>query len=299
MDPASRPAAAPSRRPGHARQWEDNAGLDPLWAILTREGGAWTEAEFFATGEEEITRLFAFMGAGGFAPSGRVPFLDFGCGVGRVTLPLAARLGPGVGVDVAERMVALARGYAASRAPGVRFVVNRTTDLSALGPARFDFIYSHLVLHHLTPRDQLGYLDALLGALAPGGTAALQTIEPAGRWRPPPLRELVPTRARRLIRRAVAALRGIPPPPARPVVAMHALAEDRVLAAVAVRGCRILAAPYSNSAEPDHRGRVEFFEREEATRRAGATPFLARFYFVRRPAGRLTPAMNSPTAGSE
>jgi len=80
---------------------------------------------------------------------------------------------------------------------------------------------------------------------------------------------------------------------------MHALAEDRVLAAVAVRGCRILAAPYSNSAEPDHRGRVEFFEREEATRRAGATPFLARFYFVRRPAGRLTPAMNSPTAGSE
>lgn len=299
MDPASRPPTSPLRRPGHARQWEDNAGLDPLWAILTREGGAWTETEFFATGQEEIARLFAFMGAGGFAPAGPVPFLDFGCGVGRVTFPLAARLGPGIGVDVSERMVALARSYSASRAPSVRFVVNRTTDLSVLGPARFGFVYSHLVLHHLTPRDQLTYLNALLGTLAPGGVAAIQTIEPCGDGRRTPLRELVPTRFRRLVRRAVAALRGAPPPAARPVVAMHTLAEDRVVRAVAIQGCQILAAPYSNSAEPDHRGRVEFFEREEATWRAGAMPFLARFYFVRRPADRLPPAMNSPTDGSE
>jgi SAM-dependent methyltransferase len=281
MDP-SRPAASPLRRPGHARQWEDNAGLDPLWAILTREGGAWTETEFFATGEEEIARLFAFMGAAGFAPAGPVPFLDFGCGVGRVTLPIAARLGPGVGVDVSERMVELARSYSASRAPGVRFVVNRTTDLSVLGPARFGFLYSHLVLHHLTPRDQLAYLDALLAALAPGGVAALQTIEPRSGGRRPALRELVPTRVRRLARRAVAELRGASPPPDRPVVSMHTLAEDRVLGIVAVHDCQILAAPYSNSAEPDHRGRLEFFEPEEATRRAGGMPFLARFYFVRR-----------------
>jgi 2-polyprenyl-3-methyl-5-hydroxy-6-metoxy-1,4-benzoquinol methylase len=291
-DPA--PHASRTRRPGYARQWEDNARLDPLWAILTRTGGPWTDVDFFATGEEEARRVFAYMDSAGIGPLRRGAFLDFGCGVGRVTAPLAARFASSVGVDVSARMITLARQHAADRAPGVRFIVNPSTDLAVLGATRFSFVYAHMVLQHLRVPDQIGYVGALLEVLEPGGVAALQTIEASADGPSlPRLRTLVPDGTRRLLRRAVAALRRAPPPLARPVVAMHMLAEPRMLTAIAARGCRVLAAPYCNSAWADHRGRLELFDRAEAVRRVGSSdadnPLLARFYFVGRPGGERGP----------
>jgi 2-polyprenyl-3-methyl-5-hydroxy-6-metoxy-1,4-benzoquinol methylase len=295
MDRLDDPSPDPprTRRPGYARQWEANARLDPLWAILTRVGGPWTEADFFATGEEEVRRVFAFMDGAGIAPLGRGAFLDFGCGVGRVAAPLAGRFSTGVGVDVSAHMIALARQHMATRAPGVTFIVNPSTDLAALDAARFSFVYAHMVLQHLPVADQLGYIGALLDVLEPGGVAALQTIEAsagaagAGGRRLSRLRTLVPPGVRRLLRHAAAALRRGPAPVARPVVAMHALPEPRILAAIAARGCRVLAAPYSNSAWADHRGRLELFDGAEAIRRVESgeadNPLLARSYFVGRP----------------
>lgn len=282
------PDAPRTRRPAYARQWEDNARLDPLWAILTRDGGTWTEADFFATGEEEAGRVFAYMDGAGIAPLQRSAFLDFGCGVGRVTAPLAGRFARGVGVDVSAQMIALARRYMAARAPDVTFLVNASTDLKALGAARFSFVYSHLVLQHLVVGDQLAYIGGLLDLLEPGGVAALQIIEASvGGRRWPRLRTLVPVGVRRLLRRGAAALWRQPAPAARPIVAMHALPEPRLLAAITASGCRVLAAPYSNSAWTDHRGRLQLFDRAEAVRRVESgeadSPLLARFYFLGRP----------------
>ena len=44
----------------HKQEWEELAKVDPLWAILTapdRRGGGWELAEFFATGEAEISEM--------------------------------------------------------------------------------------------------------------------------------------------------------------------------------------------------------------------------------------------------
>jgi 2-polyprenyl-3-methyl-5-hydroxy-6-metoxy-1,4-benzoquinol methylase len=272
--------------PRYAAQWEENARLDPFWAVLTRAEGAWTEADFFATGEEEITRVFGFLQAASLAPARRERFLDFGCGVGRVTAALGRRFRSGVGLDVSPSMIALGRQHLASRAPAVTLSVIDTPERWGLGAEPFSFVYCHMVLQHMTPGEQRGWITRLVEALEPGGIAALQTVEARVGIGRRSLRSLLPDGLRSWLRAARGRLSRRAPRPARPVVAMHALPARQMARAVAAAGGRVLAAPFTNSAAADHRGRVEFFDAAEAWRRvatgAADNPLLARFYFVTR-----------------
>src|SRR5690348_15286318 len=97
--------------------WERNASSDPLWSILTdreKKNRIWDEDEFFKTGELEITRVFEYMDKHGISVGKRGSFLDFGCGVGRVSRALARRFSSGYGVDVSSTMVKLAENYNAN-----------------------------------------------------------------------------------------------------------------------------------------------------------------------------------------
>ncbi|MGD0279336.1 MAG: class I SAM-dependent methyltransferase, partial [Smithella sp.] len=77
----------------YAGEWEQNAEADALWIILTDKRyyrNKWDKEEFFATGEEEISRVFNFMGEHQIeVPKGL--FVDFGCGVGRLSRALRTR----------------------------------------------------------------------------------------------------------------------------------------------------------------------------------------------------------------
>jgi hypothetical protein len=65
---------------------------------------------------------------------------------------------------------------------------------------------------------------------------------------------------------------------------------ERIINNIIANGCCVLEKlEFSNSAESDHKGNIEFFSREEATRRildgtAGGN-FLSAFYFVRKISG--------------
>ncbi|MGE0060291.1 MAG: class I SAM-dependent methyltransferase, partial [Dehalococcoidia bacterium] len=95
--------------------WEKLAQNDPLWAILSdpaKRGGGWKVDEFFATGDREIAELMTYLDR--VAPDiGRDRALDFGCGIGRVTRPLAAHFARVTGMDISPSMVEAAREYAA------------------------------------------------------------------------------------------------------------------------------------------------------------------------------------------
>ncbi|MFA5250816.1 MAG: hypothetical protein WC371_05365, partial [Parachlamydiales bacterium] len=48
----------------YAREWEQNAKIDPYWAILTdpeKTKNKWDPQEFFQTGEKEVQTLFSYM----------------------------------------------------------------------------------------------------------------------------------------------------------------------------------------------------------------------------------------------
>ena len=169
-------AARVSRLERHQRDWEDLARLDPLWAIAStpeKRFGGWDDESFMASGRQKVAGLLKRLDSLGL-PERRQRALDFGCGVGRLTLPLAEAFEEVKGVDIAPAMVEQARERTADL-PRVRIVLNERDDLAVLAGERFDLVYTGLVLQHLPSRDvALRYLSDLAGLVAPGGVLVAQ-----------------------------------------------------------------------------------------------------------------------------
>jgi SAM-dependent methyltransferase len=158
------------------RDWEDLAQVDPLWAIASAPGkrfGRTDREAFYASGERKVQGLMERLDGLGL-PTAYGRALDFGCGAGRITLPLADRFEQVVGVDIAPTMLDLAHERAAER-PGVEFRLDADGDQSALAGESFDLVYTGLVLQHLpTSEDALACLGRLAAAVAPGGALVAQ-----------------------------------------------------------------------------------------------------------------------------
>lgn len=99
--------------------------------------------------------------------------LDFGCGVGRLTVPLAESFQQTVGVDVAAPMVEAARRH---QPAGTRcsFLVNRDPDLRRFPSGTFDLVHSCLVLQHIPPDVSPGYIAEFFRVSKPGGLVVFQ-----------------------------------------------------------------------------------------------------------------------------
>ncbi len=99
--------------------------------------------------------------------------LDFGCGVGRMSVAFAQSAEEVVGVDVSPSMLEEAR--ANLERPGIDNVRLELTDGLVLPfDEQFDLVYSYIVLQHVPPERGLALLKQLLRAVSPGGIGALQ-----------------------------------------------------------------------------------------------------------------------------
>jgi len=192
------------------REWETLGETDPFWAILTtpdKKGNRWTLEEFLQTGRDEIAELMARIEQLS-VPSHRRSALDFGCGAGRLTQPLAEFFDTVVGVDISTSMLALAERLN-RHGSRCRYVANTVGNLAIFESGTFDLIYTRLVLQHLPPRFERAYLSELLRVLAPGGLLAFQL--PSGE--PAPVvgggfKAVLPLRFVQLIRRLRSRLAG-------------------------------------------------------------------------------------------
>jgi SAM-dependent methyltransferase len=155
----------------HARDWEEMASLDPLWAILSapeKRFGNWNLEEFLRTGENEITELMRIAGLFGLPREFRHA-IDFGCGVGRLTRALRAHFAQCHGVDISIRMLEMASRLA----PECDF--RNAPDLSSFPAGYADLIYSNLVLQHQPDRTHaIALVRDMVRVLAPGGLLAFQ-----------------------------------------------------------------------------------------------------------------------------
>jgi SAM-dependent methyltransferase len=126
-----------------------------------------------------------------------------------------------------------------------RFVLNAAPDLRLFEDARFDFVYSRIVLQHIPPALVRGYLPEMLRVLAPGGVLLFQLPTPMAdreqfvnapveggrlkRWLPLPL-----VRGRRRLELARLRLAG------KLRIEMHGLPRDEVIAILESNGGRLL-----------------------------------------------------------
>ena len=163
------------------REWEKWGRRNPYLGVLGFEtqsvltDSTWRE-KFFGSGEEHIARIISTAEAH-FGPITPNRALDFGCGVGRLLMPLSNRFKEVCGVDISSSMLEQARTNLSSR-PHVNLV--RTLDDAA---GEFDFVHSSIVLQHIRPQQGMGLINRLLQITAPGGIFALHTTIGDLRWK--------------------------------------------------------------------------------------------------------------------
>lgn len=207
-----------------AREWRHFGETEPHWSVLTdmrfsAENIGSTVDEFYETGFRDLNYIFNPLARCGLPVErfGRV--LDFGCGVGRLSLALATRADLVLGVDISPAHLELARQRAVKTGvSNVAFqAIDAPADLDRL--SGFDLIVSLIVLQHNPPPVMAALLDRLLGALAPGGAAVIQ----------------IPTFIRGY-RFAVADYLANE----QPAMEMNALPQPAIFAAAEQAGCRVL-----------------------------------------------------------
>ena len=162
-----------------ARSWEALARREPHWAVFTDERflrrnlTAEALAEFSRSGETHLARVLSTIREKvdpGFVP--RIA-LDYGCGVGRVLVPLAAACESVVGIDVSETMLREAAQECERKGiANVRLL--RPEEMHALAAGSIDLVHAWIVFQHMHPRQGKAILPELMRLLAPRGVAVLQ-----------------------------------------------------------------------------------------------------------------------------
>jgi trans-aconitate methyltransferase len=149
--------------------WNHAADQNAMGNILTQRK-TWDEDAFFQTGRDEIAQVLAHLDELGLRGDRRKEALDFGCGVGRLTVALADHYENVAGIDIAPNMIAKARGKL-----GVRYFSE--SSLAFVPVNEIDLIYSNITLQHMPQSAQLDYIEQFLRVLHPDGLAVFNTPE--------------------------------------------------------------------------------------------------------------------------
>jgi len=158
------------------KQWETLGKEDPYWAVLSdpeKQGGRWSEEDFFQTGEDEIKSLLARISQLGLTPSFAVA-LDYGCGVGRLSRALSGSFERVIGVDISQAMLAEAQSVNQAY-DNIQFLHNDGRSLQGIRGETVDFIYCNLVLQHSPRTVQASIIREFCRVLRPEGGLVFQT----------------------------------------------------------------------------------------------------------------------------
>ncbi len=94
--------------------------------------------------------------------------LDIGCGTGRFTVPVAARVHSTTALDISSTMLEQARETAAEKGVAVDFVVGDMASLP-FDNESFDVVISMLALMHVPREDRQSVFSEVARVLRPGG----------------------------------------------------------------------------------------------------------------------------------
>ena len=163
------------------RNWEKFGEKDPYYWVTTdskyKDGGLTENVreDFFESADRYIDSLFKVIRTHLDATFNPQRAFDFGCGVGRVALPLARRCKYVFGVDIAESMIAEARKNSEEQSVNK---VQFSTQVDSL-PANtepFDFVHSIYVFQHIRVEQGLQTFIQLIDLLKENGIGAIHFV---------------------------------------------------------------------------------------------------------------------------
>ena len=158
--------------------WERYGRLDPYFGVCNDDSyhtGNLNERardEFFRSGMEHLESVLDTIRCH-FDPDFQPQrSLDFGCGVGRLLIPLSRISEQVVGVDVSEAMLSeAAKNCRVHSATNVRLA--RSDDRLSQVDGGFDFIHSVIVFQHIPPARGTAILRELMLRLERNGVGAI------------------------------------------------------------------------------------------------------------------------------
>ena len=170
-----------SLRDNPDQSWREYGERDPYFGVLTedkyRRSNLTEETlkEFFASGEALIAATLGILHDHVTGSLQKNDALDFGCGVGRLVIPLASRFANVTGIDISEAYRAEALNNCRSRG------INNVQFLEALTPlleseSRFDLVHSSIVFNHIPWARGKDIIAQMFELLRPRGAMAVQVM---------------------------------------------------------------------------------------------------------------------------
>lgn len=159
--------------------WEHYGEENPYYGVFTIDkfkGENLNEAakdEFFQSGATHIEKIWNEIEESfikNFKPNRA---LDFGCGVGRLVLPLASRCETVVGVDISPQMIEEAKKNCSERGVENASFALSDENLSKV-EGKFDLIHSFIVFQHINPTVGEKIFKRMTEMLNDGGIGVLQ-----------------------------------------------------------------------------------------------------------------------------
>lgn len=147
---------------------------DPYYGVLTNpqfhsDNIDQSRADFFERGNAFVWHWLAKL-EHRFGSLKRDRALDFGCGVGRLTVPLTDHFGSVVGLDISPGMLE----EAARNSEGLNITYALSNDSLSRLEGTFDFVNSCIVLQHIPVARGMPLLAQLLDRVRPGGGCLIQ-----------------------------------------------------------------------------------------------------------------------------
>lgn len=214
-----------ARLAGRVREaWSRLGEEKPHFSVLTADeflpdSFKENEPAFWASGEIEVEAIGRSLARHGVGELGRLECNEYGCGVGRLTGPLAARFAKVNAYDISAGHLALARSRLDRLGrSNVMFHDVSADTLAPLAPC--DVYLSFIVLQHNPPPIILALVRRALESLRPGGLALFQIPV----W----------------ISDYAFSTRAYLDAPAPEIIEMHYVPQERIFALSLELGCRML-----------------------------------------------------------
>lgn len=158
------------------KDWERWGSANPYFGVISdpkflgSKLGSDLEKDFYQSGQADIARVMRHihsLGGDSFDHA-----IDFGCGTGRLTIPLASYAKKVMGLDVSPSVIKEAKKKTPKQLKS-RVSYHLSNDQLDGLPKEYDLVHSYIVLQHVHPRRGEQIIKKLLANLQPGGFAAL------------------------------------------------------------------------------------------------------------------------------
>ena len=159
------------------KAWQEWGEHDPYFGVFTDEKFRLenltpdVKDEFFDSGEKYIQQILTNIKSKidpSFHPA---TALDFGCGTGRLLLPLAKICNNVVGVDISDGMLEEAKANLASF-PNVQ-LYKSDDQLSKIKNEQFDLVNTYIVLQHIPQKRVLVIFNQLVELVSKNGVGVI------------------------------------------------------------------------------------------------------------------------------